>query len=276
MPHEGTTALRGRRAGDLEMVKWLVAKKSDVKRLDVRGWTPLVRAVEAGRTDVAKFLLSQGAKADDGSLFRAAANGHVALVKLLLESGANRDAVFEHHGYTALGHAAAEGKIEVVKLLHDKGASLKKDAGILHTAAFRGHRDVVAFLLEKGVDVEEFLADGFELYDAAFPRRRSSVLALFAETDPAKFATAPRRIVTIEEINGGKRCLIVGGRPLQAAVAGKQKAVAALLLDKGASPKVLLPDGSTLLHLAAELGDAEMVELLLKRGTPSGVPLKEG
>jgi ankyrin len=278
LPHqEGSTVLHlAAEAGDLEMVKWLLARKADLKSLDVRGWTPLVRAAEAGQTDVAKFLLSHGANARDGALFRAAAHGRVALVEMLLEGGADRDAVFDHHGYTALGYAAAEGKIEVVKLLHGKGASVKEDVGILHTAAFRGHREVVAFLLDKGVGVEEAWADGYDLYSEGLPRRQSSALGFFAETDPAKFATVPRRIVTVAEINDGKRCIIVGGRPLQAAVAGKQKAVATLLLDRGASSKVLFPDGSTLLHLAAELGDAEMAELLLKHGTPAGTRNKKG
>ncbi len=39
---------------------------------------------------------------------------------------------------------------------------------------------------------------------------------------------------------------------------------------------MLFPDGSTLLHLAAELGDAEMVELLLKRGAPPAARNKKG
>jgi hypothetical protein len=114
------------------------------------------------------------------------------------------------------------------------------------------------------------------LYSEGLPRRRSSALAFFAETDPAKFPMTTRTIASIEELTDGKRCFIIGGRPLQAAVAGKQKAVAALLLDRGASPKVLFPDGSTLLHLAAELGDAEMAELLLKHGAPADARDRKG
>ncbi|HEY1187391.1 MAG TPA: ankyrin repeat domain-containing protein, partial [Gemmata sp.] len=179
LPHqEGSAVLHlAADAGDLELVKWLLARKADLKSLDVRRWTPLTRAAEAGQAEVAKFLLSQGARADDGSLFRAAASGHTALVELLLKHGADRDAVFDHHGYTALGDAAAEGKIEVVKLLHDKGASVKKDVGILHTAAFRGHREVVAFLLDKGADVEGAWPDAHDLYSDGLPRRRTSALA---------------------------------------------------------------------------------------------------
>jgi ankyrin repeat protein len=277
LPHqEGSAVLHlAAEAGDLKLVKWLLARKADLKSLDVRGWTPLVRAAEAGQIDLAKFLLAHGARADDGSLFRAAAGGHVALVELLLANGADRDAVFDRRGYTALGYAASEGRIEVVKLLHGKGASVKKDVGILHTAAFRGHREVVAFLLDKGADVEQAWPDGYDLYSGGLPRRQSSALAFFAETDPAKLPKW-RPFVNLAEFNLGNQSSIIGGRPLQAAVAGRQQAVAQLLLDRGASPKVLFPDGSTLLHLAAELGDAEMAELLLKQGTQADTRNRNG
>jgi ankyrin repeat protein len=218
---------------------------------------------------VVKYLLAQGAKLDDTAIFHAAARGHVALVGLLLANGAKFDALsIGLESLTPLGHAAANGKLDVVKLLHEKGASLKADAGVLHAAAFRGHRDVVAFLLEKGADVEEVRPDGFHLYYWTLQPRRLSLLAFFAETDPKKFVKGQNAGVTLAEINDGKPCAIVGGRPLQAAVAGKQAAVAALLLDKGASPKVLFPDGSTLVHFATAQRDAEMVALLLKHGAP--------
>jgi ankyrin repeat protein len=276
-PNNGTALHLAAEEGELEMVKWLVAKKLDLTSTDSAGWTPLLRASAAGRTDVVKFLLAQGAQLDDNALFPAAANGHVALVELLLESGAKPDAVSVGlESSTVLGHAAASGRIDVVKLLHEKGASVKKDTGVLHAAAFRGHREVVAFLLEKGVDVEEARPDGFHLYYWTFQPHRLSLLTFFAETDPKKFVKGQNTSVTIAEINDGKPCAIVGGRPLQAAVAGKQKAVAALLLEKGASPNVLFPDGSTLLHMAAARGDAEMAVLLLKHGAPLDVKDRNG
>ncbi len=264
-PNNGTALHLAAEMGDLDMVKWLIARKLDVKTPDQRGWTPNMRAVDAGRTEVVKFLLSKGAKIIDTDLLRAATNGHVAMVELLLANGADRDAVsVGYDQYTALGLAAGAGKLDVVKFLHDKGASVKKDVGILHAAAFRGHRDVVAFLLDRGVDVEQSRPDGFSLYYWGFDPRRMPVLALFAEKDPAKFIKG-QNSVTIEEIHD-KPFVFVGGRPLQAAVAGRQKVIAEMLLKKGASPKVLFPDGSTLLHVAVMLGDKEMAELLLKHG----------
>jgi ankyrin repeat protein len=284
-PTRGTALDLAAGAGDLEMVKWLLARADEgPKRADQKLMVPR-GAVEAGQTAVVKYLLERGAALDDALLARAAGAGHTALVELLLDRGANRDAVgglFPQR--TALGHAAVEGKIDVVKLLHGRGASVKKDAGLLHVAALRGHQAVVAFLLEKGADGEEVLPDGYDLYYRAFqPDRwahqlnRLSALSFFTETDPKKVGTDPRSWrAPNEEVNGGKPCHIIGGRPLQAAVAGRQTAVAVLLLDKGASLKVLFPDGSTLLHLAITLDDTETAELLLKRGVPVNARNRNG
>jgi ankyrin repeat protein len=278
IPPVGRTVLElAAEEGDLEMVKWLLSPKFDGKGLDQYVQQALVLAVGAGRIDVVKFLLRNGGKIDGQLLFTAAGAGHVELVKLLLDKGANIDAVatqFSEH--TALGHAAEQGKLEVVKLLLERGASIKKDIGVLCGPAFHGHRDVVAYLLEKGADVDEVRSDGFQLYYWTFQPRQFSILAFFAEKDATKFGQGQHSQVTIEEINGEKPFIVVGGRALQAAVAGKQQAIAALLLAKGASSKVLFPDGSTLLHMAVMQDDLAMVELLLKYSTPANTRNQKG
>src|SRR4051794_35602688 len=50
-PNNGTALHLAAEMGDLEMVKWLVTRKLDVKSLDQNGWTPVLRAVSAGRTE---------------------------------------------------------------------------------------------------------------------------------------------------------------------------------------------------------------------------------
>jgi ankyrin repeat protein len=60
--------------------------------------------------------------------------------------------------------------------------------------------------------------------------------------------------------------VVVGGTPLLAAVAGRQRVIAELLLAKGADVRVRLPRGATLLNLAAVQGDVETMKLLLARG----------
>jgi hypothetical protein len=87
----------------------------------------------------------------------AAKQGHEAIVKLLLEKGA--DVGFEdgYYCYTPLSWAASNGHEAIIKLLLEKGADVEsKDRryGLtpLWWAAWEGHKAVVKLLLEKGAE----------------------------------------------------------------------------------------------------------------------------
>ena len=86
----------------------------------------------------------------------AAAKGKLAVVKLLLDSGAAVDG-FRQPGLTALHYAAANGHKAVVDLLLSKGAKAdaRNDAGVtpLHLAARKGYESVVKTLLAAGAPV---------------------------------------------------------------------------------------------------------------------------
>ncbi|KAI1205011.1 uncharacterized protein F4807DRAFT_444749 [Annulohypoxylon truncatum] len=93
----------------------------------------------------------------DQTLSWAAANGHEAVVKLLLEKGADiefKDCL----GQTPLSWAAEKGREAVVKLLLEKGADIesKDNSGKtpLSWAAKFDNEAVVKLLLEKGADFE--------------------------------------------------------------------------------------------------------------------------
>jgi ankyrin repeat protein len=93
-------------------------------------------------------------------LHLAAENGHVALVSLLLRSGASVDPVNYVDGYTALHYAALNGHQEIVRLLLGSGAQV--DAVIatsnetpLHLASARGHTEVVKALMNYGAEVNK-------------------------------------------------------------------------------------------------------------------------
>ncbi|KAL6887036.1 hypothetical protein GGI43DRAFT_264528 [Trichoderma evansii] len=96
-------------------------------------------------------------------LIAASYYGHHAIVKLLVEKGANIEAK-DSDGRTALLWAAEKGHQATVKLLVEKGADIEaKDSdGLtpLSFAAENGHQATVELLVEKGADIEAKDSDG--------------------------------------------------------------------------------------------------------------------
>ena len=89
-------------------------------------------------------------------LMAASGHGHLEVVKLLLEKGADVNAK-NNDGYTALMAASLEGHPEVMKLLLEEGADVNAKEGrgisVLMSASTRGRAEVVKLLLKKGADV---------------------------------------------------------------------------------------------------------------------------
>ncbi|KAF7155865.1 hypothetical protein CNMCM5623_008745 [Aspergillus felis] len=188
--------------------------------------TPLSWAAENGHEAMVKQLLDKGADIDTRDkngqtpLLLAAANGYEAAVKQLLEKGADPDSRTYDYGFTPL-YLATLGKYEaVVKQLLEQGADPDLEDGYGQTpllaAAHNGYEALVKLLLEKGADPDLKDDDG------------QTALILAAE-------------------NG-------------------YEAVVKLLLEKGADPDLKDNDGQTALILAAENGYEAVVKLLLDKG----------
>jgi len=119
-------------AGDLPRVKEII-ESSDVDivnyQVEPTRATPLLRAVEFRRFEVAKYLLSHGAKADPEDrdkgtpLMHAAYLGDSRMVQLLLDAGADPNKQESRYRDTPLTFAAWKGHEEVVKLLLNAGAN---------------------------------------------------------------------------------------------------------------------------------------------------------
>lgn len=112
--------------GDLNKVQDQIATGVNVnafRRDD--GYTPLGLAIENGNVEIARVLLHAGADANGGGvvplLRQAICSRNEALVRLLLEFGANANARDEDR-WTPLMHAAAAGNLDVIKLLRANGA----------------------------------------------------------------------------------------------------------------------------------------------------------
>lgn len=111
-------------------------------------------AAENGHLEIVKLLLEAGADvhAEDNYALRwAATNGHTEIVRLLLEAGADVHA----QNKFALKWTAYKGHTEVVRLLLEAGADVHAgDNFALKWAARNGHTEVVELLLAAGADLE--------------------------------------------------------------------------------------------------------------------------
>ena len=96
-------------------------------------------------------------KADAQALFLAATDGDGAMVKLLLEKGAELKSK-DKYGRTPLCWAAENGHVAVVKLLLENGS--QPESMPLLLAAMREHEAVVELLLENGYRETPLVSDG--------------------------------------------------------------------------------------------------------------------
>lgn len=144
--------------GDLENVKTLLKENPAlVFCKDDGGDTPLLKAVHNSNADVVKLLLAYKSNVNARDVLQqtplhgAAAGGHREVVELLLARGAEVNARTDH-GQTPLHFAAEAGAKDVVELLLAKGAAVNaknyKDETPLDSATGRGE-DAVADLLRK-------------------------------------------------------------------------------------------------------------------------------
>lgn len=88
-------------------------------------------------------------------LLDSAARGHLRVLKVLLEKGADIETKY-YGGWTTLHVAIGQRCDEVVKTLLENGAKIEATHGghtALYIAAERGHENMLRALLESGVDI---------------------------------------------------------------------------------------------------------------------------
>ena len=242
----------------------LLRAKADVNASQPDGATALAWAVHLGEQRMAEALLSAGARVNTADeygetpLTLAAANGDTVLVQRLLGAGAKADAA-RWNGETALMIAAGAGSMGALRLLAFHGADAnaaepRRGQTALMWAAAEGHSEIVAALLEIGADPKAVSKSGFNALAFAVAKNDAASVGqlLTAGLDP-NF-----------KLPSGNNLLLM-------AMAYRHSASASALVDGGADVHATDRGGNTPLHIAAQVGDDELVSKLLARGASANV-----
>jgi ankyrin repeat protein len=216
------------RDGRLDALRGAVAAGVDVDRRDHRGQTPLLVASKAGHVDVVRLLLDHGADAE------ARRRGRTVVAEAIRR-------------YAPVDVVRVMLGVVDVRGVDDDGVSLA------HLAAIRGDAEVMEAVLEAGADP---LAE-----DAA------GWTPLARAVQAGSFRSA-RVLVTFGASWGDGVPLEL----LEAVRRGKQEVVAHAL-DSGLDPSSQDGNGRSLLALALQAGRIELAHLLLDAGAePVGHP----
>lgn len=195
--------------------------------------------------------LAAGAQGDakqdiNNQLWEATRKGDAAIVRALLDKGADVNAKFRY-GATALSYAADKGHVEVVKILLERGANPNVRDTFYNTtpiewALSKGHIPIVKALLDKGAEgIDDVLLTGAREGNAELVR-----LAL------AKGGAKPESLTAALVASSGDE---------------KKAEVAELLRKAGAVPPP---------EVAADILQSYTGKYKSEQGMEVGVTLKEG
>ncbi|MGI9104170.1 MAG: ankyrin repeat domain-containing protein [Terriglobales bacterium] len=194
--------------------------------------------------------------ATGADLIAAIKANDIAQAKQLLTADPAIAGARDENGVSAVMNARYRGQTEVVERLRACGVTLD-----IFEAATLGDRARLEQLLSDPAQVHGRSPDGFTPLHLAcfFGQEASAQLLLERGADPGSVARNPMQV-----------------QPLHSAVAGRQLGIVRLLLERGAAVNARQQMGWTALHEAANQGNREMAEALLRHGADPTLGNDEG
>jgi len=245
--------------GDLKTAREHLSKGIDINARDSSnfGITPLAFAILQDQTQMAKFLIHQGADVnakygdEDTALHYAAFLGQYEVAELLVQKGADVNAEDE------------EGKTPIFSTMVDWGTT-KFIAGILQLKLDRervetGRAKIVELLHQHGAQTDFAGPVGNDIWAAAGTGNIEAV----------KQHLAKGVDINARDKEGSMP-------PLSWAALSDQTKMAGFLIQRGADINIKHQDGGTALHNAAFLGRYKTAELLIQKGADVNARMNNG
>ncbi len=277
-------------SGDAQMADLLIRAGAKVNAADDLGVTPLLVACTDGNTAMVEKLLAAGAQANtaastgETALMACARSGSEGGVKALLARGAQVNAKENLRDQTALMWAVSQRHPAVVRLLLEHGADVSartRVSGLLVIRDFEGAR----FVCPPDVSEEDRRKSSYKIEAIAGNQDIPKVVCNRADVAPKGGSTPLLFAARSGDFESAKLLVSAGANVNDAAPDGNsalvvaaysgQRQVAAFLLDKDARPNAA-DGGYAALHVAILRGDLELVRALLAHGANPNIRLTKG
>uniref|UniRef100_A0A8D8H463 Ankyrin-2 n=1 Tax=Culex pipiens TaxID=7175 RepID=A0A8D8H463_CULPI len=293
---EGTPLHAAASMGHTKVVELLLANDANINPKSINGCTPLFIAVVSGLTNPIKIFAENGVKFCDleevTPLNSASRFGNVKIIELLLKHGADVNVFDTTFELSPLMFACYYGNIKVVKALLENGAcanSSAKESGetALFFAVKNGHYEIADLLLASGALVNFISKNGITpLMEASRLGYMNLVKLLLNNAADCNIYTEKHKVTALQiAIKEGRvdiaRLLIEYGAqvnadytknihyitlPLHVAAAIGNREMVEMLLNKGANINSCEKNNLRPIHVASNHGHASVVHLLLKKG----------
>ncbi|XP_071481796.1 uncharacterized protein [Diadema antillarum] len=267
------------------------------------GWSALHIASLRGNLNVLRCLLNGDHASDTQTpqkvtpIMIAAECGHLECVRLLISRGANCE-TYNADGWTALHYAAARNQLDVVQLLLETHVPVdiptrKEQYTPLHLAAQNGHERILRVLAQSSADLNKQTKLGLTALRIAAENRREEAVRFLAGTEakhdvrdvkgfnPLHYAAFRNMAPIVQYLIKMKRAKVdapnkEGVTPLHLTAQEGHRDVMEILLNAGADPDSQTFKGHTPVMQACWAGHLECVKLLHTKGAELGETDNDG
>lgn len=246
-----------------------IISKVDKKLINdsLEGKTPLIIAVGNSYIDTAKILIENGANINAvdiegwSALSYAVNNGDIEIAKLLLENKAK----IKDELLIAIKSPIVESRINIMKLLIDNKANInytdENGFNPLNIAIESGDMELTKFLITNGANVNSLMQDGVSLIGYAIAQNNMDLLQILIENG-----------ANVNYTNGDSWA----DTPLKTASRLGLDNVVRILLTRNADINSVDMNGNTALHTAALNSQLSIVKLLLEKNPNLDIQNKVG